>query len=391
MLTLKRIGVAKRLLIFLLSTLLILSVCGCSAGSTGAGETAGSTTAAVPPQDPVFQVEITPLSLPDVDTEDIRFKMLNTDGTHFLYALSHVEFPTPELAGTGYEITDEIILYDAVAGTVVRSWVPETPGYYYAGVIGPDNTAVLAGTLDPAGRAPYGIAIYLFGEDQRVIPADVSGINNFRRLADGSIVVGFVDDQGKNGVCQVKDGAFNRVLVMDTDDGQVPDAGSITTWENSFSYEQVQNGQLTLTVADLSGIRVQHALEYQVEKLDSCCLTERGLMVCLSVNEGTTDAHRALVLYDENGKALELRRAADSAFYRMRFCRTAGVAVNSQFKLYLLGIGEDHIACVSLHTIDPQLDEYDGSVVSTYATGDGRIVLYFQEHHKAFLLDVSYE
>ena len=378
----------KKLAAVSLTFIFAISLWGCCSKNPTSTQSSDGTSN-VPSAAPSFHVEITPLYLPTIDTSTYRLVVMDSDGTRILYSLNRSEITHDQMHG--YFITDQVVLYDAAAGQPLQTWIPETPGYYYAGAIGQDNTAVLAGELDYTNTAPQKNGVYLFGNYQKQILSPVPDVNYFHRLADGSVIFSFADQQRNTGVCQVKDGNCNEILVMATDEGSIPYAGVISSHKLSFSHVMNQNGLLTLSTADTSGVQLQHTLEYEAEKLDSCCLTESGLLACLSVNEGTTSAYRSLVLYNEEGKELQLRISADSPLYRMCFGHTTGIAVNNQYQLHLIGIAEDHVACTALQSISDQLEEYDKSVVFTFSTGDGRNVLYFRNAHKLFLLDVRYE
>lgn len=376
----------KKICAILLSVSLCLSFIACSTDAPNIAETTGRSTTT---PDPAFHVEVSQLVLPDFDKESLHFTMLDTDGTRILYSLNRL-ISLPEQMRS-YYVTEQVSVSDATTGETLCSWVPNNAGYYFAGALDSENTAVLVGEHDFTNPSPQEHAVYCFGVSQTQVFPPVLEVSHFQRLSDNSVVFSFADSRGKTGVCQVKNGTCNEVLVMDTDAGKVPYAGAVSSYGMRFSHVMGQNTLLTLTVADPLGIQAQHTLAYQTEKMDSCCLTERGLLACLSVNEGTTDAHRSLVLYTEQGKALQLKRVADSALYRMRFGKTAGIAVNSKWQLYLLGIGTDHISCVSLHSITDLLSEHDKTRVSIFSTGNGSIALYFFETNALFLLNIRYE
>lgn len=378
----------KRHLASLLCLLLLLAFAGCTGENA---KSTNSTTDGTFAQEPTFYVEVTPLSMPDFDSEAFRFVLMDADGANILYSLNRKETLSGMDVGSVFFVTEQIVIYNTVTAEVTQAWNPETQGYYYAGALSSEKTAVIAGALDHTNFTPQENAVFSFGQKQTMIYSPVAEVNYFQKLNDGSVIFSFANRQGKIGVCQVKDNICNEILTMDTDEGQVPYAGMVSSCGTDFSYVMAQNGLLTLTTADPSGIHAQHELTYQEEKLDSCCLTERGLLTCLSVNEGTTDAHRSLVLYNEKGKVLTLKRSADSAFYRMKFGKTAGIAVNSNWQLYLIGVGEDHIACASLQSVSDSLKEYDKTTVFTFSAGNDQVLLYFSKAHAIFLLDIRYE
>ena len=376
----------KKICAALLLASLCLSFISCSTGAPNIAEATGRSTTT---PDPAFHVEVSQLVLPDFDKEALHFAMLDTDGTRILYSLNRlISLPEQMLS---YYITEQVSVSDAITGETLCTWIPNNAGYYYAGALDSGNAAVLVGEHDFTNPSPQEHAVYCFGDNQTQVFPPVLEVSYFQRLSDNSVIFSFADSQGKTGVCQVKNGTCNEVLVMDTDAGKVPYAGAVSSYGMCFSHVMGQNNLLTLTVADPSDIQAQHTLAYQTEKMDSCCLTERGLLACLSVNEGTTDAHRSLVLYTDQGKALQLERAADSALYRMRFGKTAGIAVNSKWQLYLVGIGSDHIACSALQSITNVLDEHAKTRVSVFSAGDGKIVLFFSKTSALFSLNILYE
>lgn len=366
--------------------LVIILLSGCTTHNGGA-ETVLTTVGGS--SEPEFSVNISELMLPEIALTADRFDVLDAWGTRILCSVNQKKLLEDGMAS--YYVTEQLMIYDTILGETVCAWIPETPGYYFSGAFTDADTAVVIGETDYTSTSPRQHIVCSFGQEQ--IPVyHLSGEAQYlQKLDDGTVMFSFADEQGRNGVCMVENKVCREVLVMGTDEGRIPYGGQLSCWGTDFCYVMVQNNLLTLTIADRNGVKQQHTLTYLKEKLDDCEMTQWGVVAGLSVNEGTTDAYRSLVLFAEEGRSLALKRVADSPLYRMAFGESAGIAVDGGWKLYAMGLSQDHIACVSLHSLSDFLDEVDGTNVTIFSTNEGKLVLYFGQAQKLYLLDIAYE
>ena len=395
----------RMIAICLLAVLLLLSACNApaEAGQTDAPDTSVPTDAptdmtepsaddeAASDEWPSYRMDIEPIPLSIDGADDGILEIKDARGDRVLFAL-HEKLLDPQ-GMYAYYRTVSLGIYSTSEQTVTTLWTLETVGWYYAGALCAEDSAVFACMTDYSDAHPDAYSLIALGEAQNEL-CSLEGEYSpmLAAMPDGSVLFSYAQNDGAFGVRAILDGTVSDVLKWQSDGDSVqPLGGELSVCGESFAYPCVQDGQAVLITADLQGETAREPLEYGKEKLDSFSLTQQGLVASLSLNEGSDDAERALTFFRKTGEPLRLaRQATDGALYRMAFDNIFGFAVDSLFDLYVLYASGDRIDCHKL-TDDElgALAPLNGTTADIFVADDVSFCLYYPEAGQLFRVTLA--
>lgn len=351
----------KRAVFLLLSVVLLLTACSPTAPQTGpsgrteaaSGETerTESTEASEPSAVsgdgmPSYAVTIEELPLPEAEDE---IRVLDAQGARILYAVQ--ERRDGEGGTFTYYQTLQLGIFDTGTEETVCAWTPETPGNYYGGALLGTQEAVFAAQLDNMAAYPSQYAVFHLGQTQACLAELTGEIQWFLPEAEDSALFSYWRTDGAFGVRRVTaEGCTDALLLQEAAQTQ-PLGGDLSVCGTAFSYVYVDEGQCCLTIVQQDGTQERTLFDPGQTRFDSCWLTRFGLLACLSLEENSQNAHRALRLFDPESQTERRRPAADGALYQMRFHESMGVAVDSNWNIQVLGISGGVPASRSLDAI----------------------------------------
>lgn len=330
-------------------------------------------------------IELQQLMLPETADDEV-LQILDACGTDILCAVQKKH--TKEM--TDYVVTQRILIFDAAANDTIIEWIPENAGYYFSGALCARDEAIIASAIDYQNSFYSQYGITYFGADQTMVYTMSGEIQYLRGLEDGSAVFSYVDADGTCGTGRVDKTECQKLLTWEMTDQGTDSAGLLTTWKNNYSYVISQDETLCLLAADADGIQKKIKLEYSHERLDSCCITSRGILACISEDEGTEDAHRSLRLYsDQDQDTLQLPLSPEKALYRICFSETTGLAVDRNWNIHLITLDGDQLGCREIGGLSDTIDAYDGTRVAPFVSGNDTFVLYFEAEHVLLMIKTT--
>ncbi len=119
------------------------------------------------------------------------------------------------------------------------------------------------------------------------------------------------------------------------------------------------------------------------EETHSYRLIREGMVACLSIDEDTDQFHRELTLLSDREDA-QRRSGGDGALYRMRFGEELDLAVDSQFRLYLLQLEDGAVTCAAA-----PLPERSEGAVDLYTAGDDVFYLFDSREMKLYRVSAT--
>ena len=393
----------KKGCIFIVIFLVIsLSACSVPAVSTEPSETALTEPAATPPTEseaskspapndvpqwPTYKIEADKAELNIRIPEGCRLEIKDARDGLLLFALQEKQIDTDGLFA--FFSTQCVGIYDTQSGAVAEQWEPQEPGWCFAGAFSGTNGAVFARIDDYFNAFPSEYSVVSFNTDEQKTLQSLSGeVQVLQHLGD-AVLFSYYDDNGHFGVRSVIEDSVADVLLRPTEQEKtMPLGGDLSVCGEQFTYAYVEDGQCVLLTADLSGELSRITLEYLTEKFDNLCLTPRGLVVSLSLNEGAEDAQRELALFGQNGE----RHAARSygALYRMAFSSVLGCAVDSFYQPYLIAVSNDQIVYRTLSAELPEeMRSLIGEPVFFLRSDDNTLFFYYTEQQRLFRVSLA--
>lgn len=330
---------------------------------------------------PTYGLSVEPLPLPEVETENGFLEIL--DGRNNLVLCAEQLKILDQATMSSYFLTKKLGIYDTGSRQYLCTWVPETEGWYYAGGLISDHSALCAVREDYWNTYPAEFALIDFGDTQKRIENIVGEIQAVRSSKGGTVWVSSQVPDGSFGIGCYSGNVYSDVLSWECREGQEPMDGQITPCGVQTGFSCVTEGQCVLMALDEAGTGWEYRLEYLKERLDSFCLTPCGIVACLSVNQDTPDAHRALVLITNGDQCAELRRGAlDGALYQMRFAGTMGVAVDYRWGIHVLAVKEDRLGTEPLNA--PELAELLNQNVRFFTADEASFYFFYPDAQRLF-------
>lgn len=354
--------------------------------STSALPTENTTPVSSAPNDtqqwPTYRIEAAELPVNIRIPEGCSLELKDMRNGLLLFAMQEKQLDTDKLFA--FFLTRFLGVYDTTKGEVIEQWEPQEPGWYFAGAFCGASEAVFARIDDYFNAIPSEYSVVSFGADSQETLQSFSGEIQVLQHLDDTALFSYYDSDGNFGVRSVDGSGVSDVLQWKTDqDRTMPLGGDLSVCGERFTYACVQGGQCVLLTADLSGELSRAALEYQTEKLDNLCLTPHGVVASLSLNEGTPDARRELVLFHDSGERYAVK--SYGALYRMAFSNIFGCAVDSFYQPYLITAAEDRIACRMLSDELPEeMQVLAGNPVFFFRGDDHTLYFYYTELQRLF-------
>jgi beta-lactamase regulating signal transducer with metallopeptidase domain len=333
---------------------------------------------------PTYGVDAQKMILPEV-MEDHFIEIFDTRGDTILYA-EQEKIYVSETANAFY-YTHKIGLYDTEQSRLLECWEPKTEGWYFCGTLTPSGDVYCAVKQDYTNAYPSCYALNHFGDQQATLLSLDGEIQSIVTM-DNRVLFSYISNHGTFGIGSIENDSYSEFLTWETDQNTMPLDGILSVCGNAVSFSCVENGKATLIVADKEGIKNRHPLEYKKERLDSFCLTSQGIAACISVQEGTPEAHRKLFLLSDNDKPIEQPRdSLYGALYQMRFSETMGVAVDYRWDVHILAISGDKVGSEKLHA--SFLDHYPQQAVRFYASDEFTFYFFYQEKQDLFRVTIA--
>lgn len=342
----------KHLICGLLAVLLLL-LSACAA----AGPQEPSTVSAAPTDAPTEVTEAPPDDAPQWPTYTVtadevvlnfpmqgeaRLELFDARGSLLLFALQ--EKHSSDDGFFTYYTTQAVGIYDTAASAVARQWKPAEAGWYYCGALTGTDTAVVARIDDYTNAVPSDYSVVSLREERQEALQSFSGAIQVVQQFGDAALFSYYEADGKFGVRIVTNDAVQDFLTWQSEvETVMPLAGDLSVCGERFAYACVEAGQCVLLTADLTGELSRVTLEYQKEKFDNLCLTPNGLLVSLSLDEGTADTRRELALFDTKGHRQAVK--ASDPFYRMAFPNLLGSAVDAAYRPYLIAAAAVTASC----------------------------------------------
>ncbi len=372
-------------------TLLILAVLMASCGSpepllSEEHVPASGATSTEPSESVTYTLEVQEIPLSPELEDTWEWIVLDTREDQVLFAVQEKHSVDEKMYS--YRLTREIGIYDVEQACVTARWELETPGWYQAGALTGEGTACCAGAKDYEHVYPSEYGIILLGQDQKELPDISCTVQELWALEDGTAVFSYVEPNGQFGVRTVTNEQVTDLLTWQTGDRTEPlGGGEMSVCGSEFGYVYADHGQCVLIRADCSGELDRQTLIPKKEKLDSCYLTQEGMVACLSIDEDTDQFHRKLTLLSARGDA-QRRSGEDGALYRMRFAGEFGLAVDYRFRLQLLRLEDGVVTCMSA-PLPEELKNMGESAVNLYAAGDRTFYLFCHKEQKLYRVTVN--
>lgn len=377
----------KKVVGIMLLTLLFFLLFGCENQEPSFKE--GSISTATPSeseQKVEYSLEAQEIPLPP-DLEDTwEWIILDAQGDQVLFAVQERQVAQEQMYS--YRLTREIGLYDVGQACVTARWEPETPAWYQAGAITGEGTACVAGAKDYEHVYPSEYGLVLLGQDQEEVPAISGTVQELRALEDGTAIFSFVKPDGRFGVRAISGREVTDLLTWQAGGQTEPlGGGELSVCGSEFGYVYAEDGRCVLVRAGLSGELERQSLVPGKEKLDSCHLTQEGMVACLSIDEDTDQFHRELTLLSAREGA-QRRSGGDGALYRMRFSGELGIAVDSRFRLQLLRLEDGAVTCMPA-PLPEELERVNESTVDLYAAGDDVFYVFYSAERRLYRVSVA--
>lgn len=332
------------------------------------------------------RLEVREVSLSQELEDKQEWIVMDARGDQVLFAVQEKQAAQEETHS--YCLTREIGIYDVGQSCVTARWEPEIPGWYQAGAMTGEGTACVAGAKDYAHVYPSEYALVLLDQAQEALPAISGAVLELRALEDGTAIFSFAEPEGRFGVRAVSGGKVTDLLTWQADGRTEPlGGGELSVCGSEFSYAYADVGRCVLVRANRAGELERQSLVPGKEKLDSCYLTREGMVACLSIDEDTDQFHRELTLLSGREDA-QRRSGGDGALYRMRFGEEYGLAVDSQFRLYLLRLEDGAVTCTAA-PLPEELQERSGGAVDLYTAGDDVFYLFYSREMKLYRVSAT--
>lgn len=277
--------------------------------------------------------------------------------------------------------TRQLGLFDLASGAVSESWTPEAGKQVLSGVCAGPRVCYLAAELEGDGM-PQGFNVNIYSGGQiTAVEQGAPWIQDLTVLRDGTAVYSFCQETGGAfGVRAVRpDGQVQQICQWQAGEDNEPLAGALSAYGDSFLLALRLDGDFVLLEGTVEGESARYPLKLGTEKLDSFCLTQSGPVACLSVAEQTPEAKRQLVLFPQTGDPIRLDRAASDALYRMTCNGCFILAVDSNYRLYLVYPGKDRVACQLLSLSELGEEELDGMPVQLWPDDEMGFFCYFPD------------
>lgn len=373
----------KTIIPLLLAMLLVL-LCACS-GASVPTEGTGSGVEETPW--PRFDVTAEELMLSIPVAEGQRLEILDAQGALLLFALQE-----KHLSGDGNYATFTTALagiYDSTTAEITAQWTPQEAGWYFTGALSRAGTAVFGRIDDYQNAVSSQASVVLFDALRQETLQSFRGTVQVMQHLGEAVLFSYSEADGRFGVRAVTQDVVQDLLGWQTDAAVTkPLGGDLSVCGERFTYAFVDGGQCVLLTADLSGEQSRVTLQSPGEKFDNLCLTPSGLVISLSLGEGTDDAHRELTLFKPNGERLSAK--ASSPFYRMAFADTLGAGVDHLFHGYLINAEEDRILFRSLFPLLPEgLSALDGEALRLLRGDDSTLYFYYTELQRCLRVSLS--
>jgi hypothetical protein len=381
------------LLVFLLVALvMVFSACNPSAAEVSPATSDDTSPTETSAQDdpnaseqawaPTFACDVQVLPLPAVEQPDNVLEVLDGSGQLILFA---EQTPTYGADGlfSAYQ-TQRIGIFDVSENQVVVSWEPQEDGWCCGGALESEQTAVCILRQSEASQQD---ALYALGESQRCLLREDGELQFVKSAENGKIWLSFADHDGSFGIGSVQNGTYDTYATWQAADGTESLGGLLAVYDDTVGYYGAENGNGTIMIGDPSGITTRYPLEYETERMDSFCMTSNGVLACLSVGEGTKDAHRELVLWNADGTQTVLRRAASGALYQMCYAKSFGVCVDSNWRVHILSTAEGQIFESTMQDVLP--DDLMEEAVWFCAADDFSFYFYYPYANQLLRVTVS--
>lgn len=317
---------------------------------------------------------------------EARLELFDARGSLLLFAVQ--EKHSSDDGFFTYYTTQAVGIYDTAASAVARQWKPAEAGWYYCGALTGTDTAVVARIDDYTNAVPSDYSVVSLREERQETVQSFSGAIQVVQQFEDAALFSYYEADGKFGVRIVTNDAVQDVLTWQSEAETVtPLAGDLSVCGERFAYACVEAGQCVLLTADLTGELSRVTLEYQKEKFDNLCLTPNGLLVSLSLDEGTADARRELALFDTKGNRLAVK--ASDPFYRMAFPNLLGSAVDAAYRPYLIAAAADRVLFRSFSELPEEMKALNGNPVFLLRGDDHTLYFYYTELQRLFTVTLG--
>lgn len=345
----------KERVICILMICLLLS--GCSVKAPTAGLQPGE-----------YSTEEVEINIELGDTQTMY--LLDVLGERLLFAIWDTVFDEP--TNYTFHYTTAIVIYNAGSQSVEKTWVPGSVYQCQSGVLTGPGTAIcniMSDITDPVGVANI---IIRLSEKETVVFESGGVLGAPSRLSDGNVLIPCAesfDDTISYGILVIKDDG--TIEKYQPTSGTV-DSMTISVSEDRFCYIQNAESKSYFVTANVSGEICRNAFDPTKEKIDSFCLTPKGVLVSFGENQ----KHR-VVFMEPDDTRIE-RVTYDIALYRLNQCNGAVLGVDHAFDIYTVSWDAESVDVQHMFS-EIEIPNDESKAVSIEPSGDNGFILYWHD------------
>ena len=361
----------KKMLSLLLSLLIVLSLAACGATENSTPTDEGKKEVSSKEKDPSV------VNYVDVSFSGVPMKIEGTDGLSCFVMdirdgnvlLSLDEKHVDEETLFTYMHTERICIFSTAKQEIVAEWSPEVYGWYQAGVLTGEDSAVCAVARDPKNVFPEKYAFMRLDQEQTLAGKLNGELFNMRRLDADTILYSYQDHStGEFGVRSIKLDEGTRDIFCLAGEEYEGTGGPLITCGDRFCFVYGKGGKYVMAVGTtVDGVLYETSFSVEDYTIDSFCLTPQGVVA--SVCKQNSSVHQLILLNQKETRVLIEKMR--SPLYALRWCGDFMASIGYDFSVCIITADAEGNCVLTKPSFRGEIPEDDLAITPFSADTEG--------------------